>query len=91
MYTCAQSCLILGHPMNFSPRGSSVHGVFQARIPERVAVFSPEFLPNPEIEPMSLVLAGRFFTTEPFEKPYRDIVFVLTVFFRWIIVICNFC
>ena len=88
---CAQSCLILGNPMDCNPPGSTVHVTFQARIPERVAIFSPEFLSNPEIEPVSPVLAGRFFTTEPPEKPYRDTVFVLTVFFRWIIVICNFC
>ena len=66
---CDQLCLILGNTMDCSPPGSSVHGIFQARIPERVAVFSPEFLPNPEIEPMSPVLAGRFFTTEPPQKP----------------------
>ena len=88
---CAQSCLILGNPMDCSPPCSTVHAIFQARIPERVAIFSPEFLPNPEIEPVSPVLAGRYLTTEPPDKPNRDTVFVLTVFFRWIIVICNFC
>ena len=33
-----QSCLTLCHPMNCSPRGSSVRGVLQARIPEWVAI-----------------------------------------------------
>ena len=33
---------------------------------------SPRDLPDPEIEPVSLALAGRFFTTEPPGKPvYR--------------------
>ena len=28
-----KSCLTLGNPMDYSPQGSSVHGIFQARIP----------------------------------------------------------
>jgi len=31
---------------------------------------SSEGLPNPGIDPASLVLTGRFFTTEPPGKPY---------------------
>ena len=38
-YVCAQSCPILCHPMNCSLTGSSVHGVFQARIMQWVAIF----------------------------------------------------
>ena len=34
----AQSCLTLGDPMNFSLPGSSVHGIFQARVLEWVAI-----------------------------------------------------
>ena len=34
----AQSCLILCDPMDCSPPGFSVHGIFQARIPEWVAI-----------------------------------------------------
>ena len=33
-----QSCLILCDPMDCSPPGSSVHGIFQARILEWVAL-----------------------------------------------------
>ena len=36
---CAQSCLTLWDPMDHSPPGSSVHGIFQARILEWVATF----------------------------------------------------
>ena len=46
--------------------GSSVHGFLQARILEGIAMPSPENLPDPGIEPTSLMspaLAGRFFTT----------------------------
>ena len=46
--------------------GSSVHGIFQARILEWAATPSPGDLPYPGIKPMSLAspaLAGRFFFT----------------------------
>ena len=35
---CVQSCLTLCHPMDCSLPGSSVHGIFQARILEWVAI-----------------------------------------------------
>ena len=34
----AQSCLTLRDPMDFSPPGSSAHGIFQAKVLEWVAV-----------------------------------------------------
>ena len=34
----AQSCLILSDPMDCGPPGSSVHGIFQAKVPEWVAI-----------------------------------------------------
>ena len=34
----AQSCLTLSDPMDYSPPGSSVHGVLQARVPEWGAI-----------------------------------------------------
>ena len=61
-----QSCPTLGNPVDYSQLGSSVHGIIQARILEWVAMPSPEDLPNPGIEPMSLrspALAGGCFTT----------------------------
>ena len=62
-----QSCPTLCDLMDYSPPGSSVHGILQARILEWVASPSPPGdLPNPGIEPTSLrspALAGRFFTT----------------------------
>ena len=63
---CTQSCPTLCNPMNCGPPGSSLHGIFQARILECVAISFPRNLPNPGIEPMSLVspaLAGEFFTS----------------------------
>jgi len=52
--------------MYYSPPGSSVHGILQARKLEWAAVPLPGDLPRPVIEPVSLTspaLAGRFFTT----------------------------
>ena len=70
-YVCCakllQLCQTLHDPMDCSPRGSSVHGILQARILEWVAISSPPGdPPNPGIEPSSLTspeLAGRFFIT----------------------------
>ena len=39
---CVQSCLTLCNPMDCSPPGSSVHGIFQARILEWVAISSSQ-------------------------------------------------
>ena len=51
-----QSCLTLCNPMDCSPPGSSIHGIFQARILEWVAMPSPGGLPDPGIEPRSTVV-----------------------------------
>ena len=70
----AQSCLILFDPMYYSPPGSSVHGLSQARILEWVAVSSsrgPSQPRNGARISVSPTLAGRFFTisiTHPQEK-----------------------
>ena len=56
-------------PMDYSPPGSSIHGILQTRI---LPFPSPGDLPDPGIEPVSVaspVLAGRFFTTAPTGKP----------------------
>ena len=50
----AQLCLTLCNPMAYSPPGSSVHGIFQARVLEWVAVPPPGDLPDPETELESL-------------------------------------
>ena len=55
--------------MEGSPPGLSVHGIYQARILEWVAILSSRDLPDPGIEPASPALAGGFFTAEPPGKP----------------------
>ena len=58
----AQSCPTLWDPVDCSPPCSSVHGIFQARVLEWVAISSPEDLPDPGIEPTSPALQARCFT-----------------------------
>ena len=68
----AQLCLTLREPMDCSPPGSSVHGISQAKILERVAILTPRDLPDIGIKPASLAslaLADRFFTSAPPGKP----------------------
>ena len=42
----AQSCPTLSNPVDCSPPGSSVHGVFQARVLERVPSPAPTIMPS---------------------------------------------
>ena len=58
----AQSCLTLCNPMDWSPPGSSVHGILQARILEWVAIpFSRGSSWSRDWTQVSCI-AGRFFT-----------------------------
>ena len=60
-------------PMDCIPPGSSVHGIYQARILEWIASSLSRDLPDAGIQPVSLellALSGRFFTTEPPGKPF---------------------
>ena len=66
----AQSCQTLCSPMDYSLPGSSVHGIFQARTLEWVAISPPGALPNPGTKPSYPALADKFFTTEPPGMPY---------------------
>ena len=72
-----QLCLTLCNPVDCSRPGFSVHGISQARILEKVAISFSRDLSHPGIKPMSPVLAGGFFATEPPGKslflPFFDI------------------
>ena len=67
MHAClvAQLCPALCNPMDWSPPGSSVHGIFQARILEWVAISSSRGSPLPKdwthVSCISCVACG-FFT-----------------------------
>ena len=62
----AQSCPTLCDPMDYSPPGSSVHGILQARKPEWIAIPFSRGSSRPRDQThISCVscIAGRFFTT----------------------------
>ena len=60
-----QSCLTLCDPMDCSPPGSFVHGIFQERILEWVAISFSRVSSQPRDRTQVSHTAGRFFTTEP--------------------------
>ena len=70
----AQFCPTLCHPMDCSPPGSSVQGIFQERILEWVAIASLKDLPIPGIKLASPALAGRFLTIEPLGLPMHPCI-----------------
>ena len=57
-----QSYLTLCDPMDCSSPGSSVHGIFQSRILERVAIPFSRGSSHPRNQTQASCLAGRFFT-----------------------------
>ena len=65
---CAQSqlCLTVCDPMNYSPSGSSVHGIVHGKVYWSELPFPPPGdLPDPGMKPASPELAGRFSTIDP--------------------------
>ena len=58
----AQSCPTLGDPMDCSLSGSSVQGILQARILERVAVLFSRGSCQPRDGTQVSCIAGSFFT-----------------------------
>ena len=74
-----QSCLTLCYSTDCSPPGSSVHGLFQARILEWLSFPPPGNLPNPGIETASSALLANSFPLshqgsplDPGGVTYRD-------------------
>ena len=63
------SIRLLCDPMDCRLPGSSVHGIFQTRVLEWVAISSPGDLPNPGIEPGSATLQADALPSEPPGKP----------------------
>ena len=67
----AHSCPTLWDPVDCSPRGSSVHGIPQARILEWVAISCFRHLPRPGIEPRSPSLQAHSFTISVTRESWR--------------------
>ena len=64
-----QSCLTLCNPMDFSPPGSAVHGILQARILDRVAISYSRESPQPGIEPICLASPALLTDSLPSKPP----------------------
>ena len=64
-----QLCRTLHDHMDYSPPGSSVHGHFQTRILEWVAISFSRESSQPRDQTHISCVAGEFFTTEPLGKP----------------------
>ena len=76
-------CPTLCNPVNCSPLDSSVHGISQTRILERVAIFFSRGSSRTSGQTHVSCLAGRFFTTEPPGKPrlYRkSLLFIYFIY-----------
>ena len=55
-------CLTLCRPMDYSPPGSSVHGILQARILEWIAIPFSKCSSGPRNQIQVSCIAGRFFS-----------------------------
>ena len=81
---CHSAVSDFGDPMDCSPPGSSVHGIFHSRILEWFAISSSRRSPHQGVEPTSLALAGEFFTTVSPEKPHLCVyVCVCVSYAQW--------
>ena len=70
--SCAQLCLTPCNPLDYSPPGSSVLGIFQARILELVAISFSRGSSQPRDQTLISYIScivGRFSTTEQPRKP----------------------
>ena len=68
----AQSCLTLCNPMDWSPPGSSVHGILQTRILEWVAISFSRGSSQLREQAQVSCIAGRFFTVWVWKPLQRE-------------------
>ena len=68
----AQSCPTLCDPMDCSLPGSSVHGIFQARVLEWVAISFSRGSSGPRYQTRSPALQADSLLSEPPGKPYNE-------------------
>ena len=77
----AQLCLTLCNPMIYSPPGSSVHGIFQARILEWLTISFSSGSSQPRDKTRLSCTAGRFFTDWATREAPVCYVYFTTIFF----------
>ena len=66
----AQSCPILCDPMDCTPPGSSIHGIFQARVLERAAISFSRGSSQPRDRTRVSFIADRRFTVWATREAY---------------------
>ena len=79
----AQLCPTLCDPMDYSPPGSAVHGIFQAKILEWVDISFLKDLPDPGIVPVSFMSPALQVNSLPLAPPGKPYI-------QWILLICRF-
>ena len=87
----AKSCPTLCHPMDCSPPASSVHGIFQARILEWIAISFSRRSSQPRNRTQVSCIAGRFFTywaIREISSPYHLSFHFLSCIFSWLSPYC---
>ena len=96
MCLVVQSCTPLFDPLDYSPPGSSVHEIFQARVLERLLFPSPGSPSDPGIEPMSPVspsLQVDLLPAEPSGKSRKghsmDIIIIIIIINLWVFTKCS--
>ena len=80
-FEVAQSCLTLCNPMDCSPPDSSIHGIFQARVLEWVAIFFSRTSSRPRAWTLVSRIVGRRFTVWTTRAPLKD--YVLQKWEKW--------
>ena len=68
-----QFCPALREPLEYSPPGSSVQGIFQEQHWSGLRFPSTGALPHPGIKPRVSCTAGGFFTAEPSRRPHSTL------------------
>ena len=74
-----QSCLILCDPMDYCPPGSSVHGILQVRILERVAISFSRGSSPPRTQTQVSCTTGEFFTIWATREITREAIYMWVV------------
>ena len=90
----AKSCPTLCDPMDCSPPASSVHGIFQARILEWIAISFSRGSSQPRNRTQVSCIAGRFFTNwamREISSPYLSLIFSLSLVYLFMIISILFC
>ena len=74
LYIIAQSCLTLCNPMDCSLTSSSVHGIFQARILEWVAIYFSKGSSQPRDRTQVSHMEEDSLLSEPPGKPFKAMI-----------------